>query len=166
MSATLVNTLVGIVGIVVGIAATIVTICATGKKRIITVTTKTEVYCSPSRKGTFTFDYSNNNGEFAVGEGDNIFRTCWSKASDVSIYAYKDGKGISAIALLKNAGDIQNIKKIEADFSSRCRCPHIGDAIVWKNDKGNFAITKVISIKDDSRGSDHDELCCEYIILE
>ena len=116
--------------------------------------------------GAFTFDYSNHDGEYVIGEGDGTFSTRWSKASDTSIYALKDGKGIDAIALLKNVGNIESIRDIKGDFSSRYRTPRIGDAIVWKNDKGRYAITKIVSIKDDTRGSDHDELTCEYIILE
>lgn len=68
---------------------------------------KTSVYCSPLKKGTFTFDYSNNNGEYTIGEGDKLFRTKWSKASNTSIHAYKDGVGIVAIALVKKIDDIE-----------------------------------------------------------
>ncbi len=123
-------------------------------------------YYSPAKKGTFTFNYSNNDGEYVIGEGDAMFRTRWSKSSNTSIHAYKDGKGITAIARLKEVGDIESINTIEGDFSSRVRTPQIGDAIVWKNDKGKYAITKVVSIKDDTRGDDHDELTCNYIIVE
>ena len=125
---------------------------------------KKDNYYSPERKGTFTFDYSNNNGEYVIGEGDAMFRTRWSKADNTSIHAYKDGNGIVAIALLKDVGNLEAINTIEGDFSSRVRTPRIGDAIVWRNDKGKHAITKVVSIKDDSRGDDHDELTCNYII--
>jgi hypothetical protein len=123
-------------------------------------------YYSPAKKGTFTFNYSNNNGEYVIGEGDAMFRTRWSKASDRAIHAYKDGNGIAAIACLKNVGDIESINTIEGYFSSRVRTPRIGDAVVWRNDKGRYAITKVVSIKDDARGDDHDELTCNYIIIE
>ena len=99
MSATWVNTIVGIVGIIVGIVGTLATIWAISKKKTITIVKKTSVYCSPLKKGTFTFDYSNNNGEYTIGEGDKLFRTKWSKASNTSIHAYKDGVGIVAIAL-------------------------------------------------------------------
>ena len=165
MSSTYVNTIVGIIGIFVGILATLVTIWAMSKKKVITITKKTQLYCSLEMSGTFTFDYSNNNGEYVIGKGTSIFRTRWSKSSDTSIHAYKDGTGIAAIALLKDVGDIQSIKEIEGDFSSLVRTPRIGDAVVWKNDKGNYAITKVISIKDDTRGSKCDELTCDYVIL-
>lgn len=129
------------------------------------IESKGNSYCSPEARGTFTFDYSNNNGEYVIGEGDAMFRTRWSKASNTSIHAYKDGKGIVAIALLKNAGEIESIHTIEGDFSSRVRTPRIGDAIVWKNEKDKYAITKIVSIKDDTRGDDHDSLTCDYLVF-
>lgn len=162
MSATAINTIVGIVGIIVGI----ISIFAISKKKTITITKKNRLYCSIEEKGSFTFDYSDNNGEYTIGSGEKLFRTRWSKASDTSIHAYKDGNGMCAIALLKNVGNIEDMKNIEGDFSSRCRSPRVGDAIVWQNTHGNYAITKVLNIKDDSRKDDHDELTCEYVILE
>ena len=166
MSATWVNTIVGIVGIIVGIVGTLATIWAISKKKTITIVKKTSVYCSPLKKGTFTFDYSNNNGEYTIGEGDKLFRTKWSKASNTSIHAYKDGVGIVAIALVKKIDDIEKMRMVESDFSSRCRTPRIGDGIIWQNASGNYAITKVISIKDYTRGDDHDELTCDYVIID
>ena len=127
---------------------------------------KEEAFYSPEKKGTFTFDYSNNNGEYVIGEGDALFRTRWSKASNKSIWAYKDGKGMAAIACLKDVVDIEAINTSEGDFSNRYCKPKIGDAIVWKNDKGKYAITKVVSIKDNTRGSERDELTCDYIVFE
>jgi hypothetical protein len=55
---------------------------------------------------------------------------------------------------------------IDADFSSRCRTAQIGDAIIWKNINGYYAVTKIISIKDDSRGDSIDELECQYVIFK
>ena len=149
MSATWVNTIVGIVGIIVGIVGTLATIWAISKKKTITIVKKTSVYCSHLKKGTF-----------------KLFRTKWSKASNTSIHAYKDGVGIVAIALVKKIDDIEKMRMVESDFSSRCRTPRIGDGIIWQNASGNYAITKVISIKDDTRGDDHDELTCDYVIID
>jgi len=128
-------------------------------------TTQLNNYSNNALKGTFKFDYSNNNGEYTIGEGLYTFITKWSKASDKSIHAYKDAKGIKEIALLKGCVDLNNIKEIECDFSSRCRTPNIGEAIVWKNVNDKYAITKIISIKDNSRNATKDELECEYIIF-
>lgn len=124
------------------------------------------MYKSPSKEGTFTFDYSNNNGEYVIGDGEASFITKWSKASNTSIHAYNDGEGITAIALQKGVEKIDSIENIEGDFSSRCRTAQIGDAIIWKNVNGRTAITKVISIKDDTRGDSQDELTCEYYIFK
>lgn len=121
-------------------------------------------YRNPEKSSHFTFDYSNNNGEFTIGCGKNTFVTKWSKASNTSIHAYKDGTGIIAIARIKAPAELQDALNYPCDFSSRCRTPQIGDIIIWKNVQGNYAGTKIISIKDDTRGADHDELTCEYII--
>ena len=82
-------------------------------------------------------------------------------------YAYKFGiitNGLIAIARIKAPAELQDALNYPCDFSSRCRTPQIGDIIIWKNVQGNYAGTKIISIKDDTRGADHDELTCEYII--
>lgn len=117
-------------------------------------------------KGKIVFNYSNNNGVFSIGESPFLFNTMWTKASNTSIYAYKDGAGIDSIALLKAPVDMEHITCLEADFSSRVRTVKVGDAILWKNTDGNYALTKVINIKDDTRGDDEDQLECEYIILK
>lgn len=126
-------------------------------------TTSTQ-YRNTEKSSQFTFDYSNNNGEFTIGYGKNTFVTKWSKASNTSIHAYKDGSGIIEIARIKAPVELQDALNYPCDFSSHCRTPEIGDIIIWKNENGNYAGTKIINIKDDTRGADHDELTCEYII--
>lgn len=122
-------------------------------------------YLNKQKKGTFTFDYSNNNGEYTISSGDSAFITKWSKASDISIYAYKDALGVNgAIARVKTPQEWPRVIDESFDFSSRTRTPNIGDIIIWRNSNGNYAATKIIDIKDDTRGADHDELTCEYII--
>ena len=60
-------------------------------------------------KGTATFDYSNNDHRFAIGEGLYLFETQWSKASDQTIHAYRDSPSIDAIALAKGARQIRDV---------------------------------------------------------
>lgn len=125
-------------------------------------------YTSTNKVDTIEFDYSDNDGEFTIGEDEYLFNTQWSKASDTSIYACSDGANIEKIALIKN----KNIKEFEngsldiskLNYSSRCRTAHIGDIIVWINKQGNLACTKVLEIKDDTRGSENDYLKFEYEI--
>ena len=166
MDPTNINTLIGIIGAIIGIAGIVVTIISFVRRKTITISTKTKLYINPCEKGSFVFDYSNNNGQYTIGTKENTFNTKWSKASNTCIYAYKDGQGMESIALIKAPVDLSKIDRIEGDFSSRCRTASIGDVVVWKNENGKYALTKIIRIKDDSRGDETDELECEYLILK
>ena len=136
------------------------------RHRTITVSHKTKEYVSKYNEGTVSFDYSNNNGYFTLGSKDYEFTTCWSKASNSSIHAYNDAPNIECIGLMKNVEDLKKLNNIEVDFSSRCRTAHIGEVIVWKNKNGHLAATKILRIKDDSRGDDSDLLEFEYVIYK
>lgn len=122
-------------------------------------------YLSIENRGRFTFDYSNNDGKYTIGSGECEFVTAWSKASDRSIHAYKDHLGIGgAIARVKAPKDWPVAIDESCDFSSRTRTPDIGDVVIWKNSSGKYAATRILDIKDDTRGADHDELTCDYVI--
>jgi len=125
-----------------------------------------ERYWDKRLKGSVTFDYSNNDHRFFIGEGLNLFETRWSKASDREIYAYRDPPSIESIAFAKGCSEISDITDADAfDYSSRTRRPKIGQIIIWRNINGLCAATKILSIKDDSRRSDVDELSFEFVIL-
>ena len=114
-----------------------------------------------------TFDYSNNDHCFTIGTGAFLFETRWSKASDTSIHAYKDSPTIAAIALVKTVEVISNIRDAAAyDYSSRCRTPQTGQIVLWRNISGLYAATKILDIKDDTRGAPADKLTFEYVILD
>ena len=166
MDPTNINTLIGIIGAIIGIVGIVVTIISFVRRKTITISTKTKLYINPCEKGAFVFDYSNNNGQYTIGTKENTFNTKWSKASNTCIHAYKDGQGMECIALIKAPVDLSKIDRIEGDFSSRCRTAYIGDVVVWKNENGKYALTKIIRIKADSRGDETDELECEYLILK
>ena len=132
-----------------------------------TISSSKKSYSSIGYNGIFTFDYSNNDGKYTIGAGEYEFITRWSKASDRSIHAYKDSLGKNgSIARLKAPNQWPTMLDDSCDFSSRVRTPEIGDVIFWKNSFGKYAATRIISIKDDTRGADHDELTCEYIIYK
>jgi len=117
-------------------------------------------------RGTVSFDYSNNNHRFVIGEGLSLFETQWSKASNTCIYALSDAPSIDSIALAKGAVSIAKVQDAAAyDFSSRLRMPNIGEIVLWRNLNGVYAATQILVIKDDERGADHDELCFEFVIL-
>ncbi len=122
-------------------------------------------YSNSNLSGYFSFDYSNNNGDFTIGYGEYAFTTHWSSSGVDSVHAYKNGKNIEKIARIR--GPIELSKELfsgEYDFSSRTRRVNIGDAVLWKNVYGNYALTKVVAVAYEGRDSEHDEVTCEYII--
>lgn len=132
---------------------------------VVALSSTTKVYACEAEQGSFTFDYSNNDGKFTIGKDEYLFTTEWSKASNRSIHAYSDPSNIDSIARIKAPCTLSKEKLTEEyDFSSRCRTPNIGDIIIWKNIFGNYAATQIIAISDDTRGANHDELTCEYVI--
>lgn len=132
---------------------------------VVALSSTTKVYACEAEQGSFTFDYSNNDGKFTIGKDEYLFTTEWSKSSDRSIHAYSDSSNIDSIARIKAPCTLSKEKLTgEYDFSSRCRTPNIGDIIIWKNIFGNYAATQIIAISDDTRGANHDELTCEYVI--
>ncbi|MCL2048243.1 MAG: hypothetical protein FWG87_05900 [Defluviitaleaceae bacterium] len=123
-------------------------------------------YISPYLDGEVTFDYSNNDGYYTIGTGEYEFKTSWSKSSNTSIYARRRSS-IYAIAHWRNSGDISILPNVqEYDFTSINRNAEIGDSIIWINEYGNIAITKIESVKDSSRYEGNDELTFSYIIFK
>ena len=138
----------------------------TASKRNLLTTASDPRYRNKAITGMASFDYSNNNHIFALGEGFHLFETMWSKASDTSIHVCSDSKSVSAVAIAKGATAIHDIAAADKyDFSSRVRTVRLGQIAIWKNVNGLFAATKIMSIKDDGRNSDADEVSFEYVIL-
>jgi hypothetical protein len=122
-------------------------------------------YRSPLLRGSATFDYSNNNGNFAFGDGIFLFETKWSKASNTSIHAYSDAPSIEGLAIAKNAPAISDVSDATAlDFSSKVRSPQLGQIVIWRNVNGIYAATRITDIKDDKRGAANDELSFEFVV--
>ena len=124
-----------------------------------------ERYVSPAPKGNVTFNYSNNDGKYSIGSGTHMFETQWSKASDRSIHVYNDPPSIRTVALVKDKQEISSIDDARIyDGSSRARSLNVGQIVLTQNTNGFFAALKVLDIKDDTRGSQWDELTFEYVI--
>lgn len=124
-----------------------------------------EKYVSPAIKGRVTFDYSNNNGRYCIGQNELMFELCFSKASNTSIHVYNDSKSIATIALVKNLSFIHQITDARIyDTSSRVRTPTINQIVILQNINGFYAAIKVLALKDDTRGDGNDEITFEYII--
>lgn len=124
-----------------------------------------EKYVSPATNGTVTFDYSNNNGQYAIGQGELMFETNWGKQNNVSIYIYRDPPSIRTVALVKDTSDIKTIKDARIyDNSSRTRTVNVNQIIILQNINGFYAALKVLDIKDDRTKEAVDEITFEYII--
>lgn len=135
------------------------------QRRTLDPSVPNEAYHDRRLKGSVTFDYSNNNGRFTIGEGLYLFETRWSKASDTSIHAYHDAPSILAIALLgQNAGSSDSGDISTFDFSSRVRTPRTGQVVIWKNVNGFYAATRIVKILDNSRGAPNDSLIFDFSI--
>ena len=124
-----------------------------------------EKYTSPAIAGNITFDYSNNNGRYFIGEGELMFELDFSKSSNDNIQLYNDPQSIRTVAVVKDTDNIKFIKDARAyDGSSRVRRPNINQIAIIQNINGFYAAIKILSIKDDTRGYINDEVLFEYII--
>jgi pyrimidine deaminase RibD-like protein len=121
----------------------------------------------PDLSGIASFNYTNNNGLFSIGNNDMLFETKWSKGSDKSIHIYNNPSSIKSVAIADGFTEIKNIKDGSIyDTSSRVRQVNLNEIVIIENSNGYFAALKVLDIKDKSRpNNDRDELKFEYIIL-
>lgn len=124
-----------------------------------------EKYTSPAKIGKVTFDYSNNNGRYFIGEGELMFELDFSKSSNDNIQLYKDPQNIRTVAVVKDTDNIKSIKDARIyDGSSRVRRPNINQIAILQNTNGFYVAIKILSIKDDTRGYLNDEISFEYTI--
>ena len=124
-----------------------------------------EKYSSPAKAGQVTFDYSNNNGRYFIGQEELMFELDFSKSSGTNIQLYNDPSSIKTVAVVKDTNEIKSISDARIyDGSSRVRRPNINQVAVVQNVNGFYAAIKILKIKDDTRGHLNDEVSFEYII--
>jgi hypothetical protein len=103
-----------------------------------------------------TFDYSTNDGKITVSAGGHAFVLRFSKGDNTSIYLYKDGTNLVRIARVKSS------QQTDYDTSSRVYAIKLGEAFLAENTEGAILAGRIIDLKDDSRGDDHDEVRFTY----
>lgn len=122
---------------------------------------------SPALQGIASFNYSNHNGHFRIGDGHLEFDTHWSKAGDTSIHCYTDSTNLHGLALAPRGATLASIASAnDLDFTNRVRTPEIGRIVILRNHHGIYAALKVLEIADDTRGAPEDHLKFEYWILQ
>jgi len=120
---------------------------------------------SPPLTGEVTFDYSSHDGRFEIGHAELAFESRWTRASNWNIYCYNDAPSIRGVAVAPVGADFSSLADVSAlDFTSRTRCPAVGQFVVLQNTKGFFALLRVESIGDTTRGDHSDELRFRYWI--
>jgi pyrimidine deaminase RibD-like protein len=126
-----------------------------------------QYHANPDLKGSATFNYSNNDGKYIIGNNEFIFETMWSKADDTSIHVYNDSSTVKSVAIGDGFQEISDIKDGSIyDASSRTRTPQTNEIIILENNNGFFAAVKILGIQDKTRpNNNRDELSFEYIIL-
>ena len=117
--------------------------------------------------GLVSFNYTDNNGKFLIGNGELLFETMWTKASDQAIHIYNDPASIRTVSIAEGFKEIYEVKDGTIyNTTSRARTVHIDEIVILENNNGYFAAIKILDIKDKSRpNNDRDELRFEYIIL-
>lgn len=122
-------------------------------------------YADKRRKGRVTCNYMSSDHKFVIGESDLQFTLQFSKASDKSIYLYKDPSNIDMIAIAKGAGQIKEVKDVTVfDYTTRAICPEESEVVALKNIHGNYAALHIHDIRDASRDDDRDEITFSYVI--
>lgn len=116
----------------------------------------------------FSFNYSNFDGIYQIGDDSWKFSTKWSKGDNECIHAYSDCDDIEWIACMKMDPDSLQIlcitqeQCLHVDHSSRARMAYINDVIVWKNKEGHYLLTQVLDIKDGKRTNEDDMVRCKF----
>jgi hypothetical protein len=122
-------------------------------------------YNDPALSGQVTFNYSNNDGQYTIGCNEYLFETRWSKASDRSIHLYRNPPTVIGVA---EAPEIQSYEDIgnpaSFDMSSRVQTIQEGEHAILMNQHKNYAVLKVLNIKDRTRADNVDELTFEFRI--
>jgi hypothetical protein len=118
---------------------------------------------SPFLTGEVTFDYSSHDGRFKFGNGDLVFESKWSSASNTRIHCYNDHlRGVAVAPIGADFSSLGNVSKL--DFTSRSRSPAVGQFVVLENTKGFFALLLIVSIRATTHGDPFDELSFHYWI--
>lgn len=120
---------------------------------------------NPNLSGVATFDYTNNNGLFTIGNNEYSFETKWTAGGDSSIHAYNDPGTIRTIAVADGNNEISEIKDASIyNSSSRSRLINVGQILVVENINGFFAAIKILEVHYKRADSERNELTFEFKI--
>jgi hypothetical protein len=124
------------------------------------------LYCdhNPDLIGSAAFNYSNHDGYFRIGTGNNEFLTRWAKSGNTDIHFFGANVNVRVAVAPKGSrlADLKNVSLL--DYSSRDRNVKLNQFAVLENHRCRFAALLPINIQDD-RYDNEDELVLRYWIL-
>ncbi len=120
---------------------------------------------SPALQGEISFDYSNHDGFYNIGQGLNEFMTRWSRGGNKAIHAYTDGTNVAIAKPLKHLGlsDIPVASLL--DYSSRVRTVNVGALAIYENHNGKYMAIKIRELEATTNGN-RDYARMSYWILD
>jgi hypothetical protein len=98
-----------------------------------------------------------------VGEGDAAFTLQFAKGSDKQIHFIR-ARDNTEIARVRRVSTGQMFRLDQFSQTSRQYTLTVGDRFIVKNEHGYVMQGLLLSIKDNTRGADTDEVCFEYQI--
>ena len=83
----------------------------------------------------------------------------------MNIYCHNDAPSIRGVALAPVGADFGSLGDVSTlDFTSRIRCPVVGQFVVLQNTQGSFSLLRIKSIGDTTRGDHANCLTFRYWI--
>ena len=116
-----------------------------------------------ARERRVRFNYSEDDGYITLGEGDAAFTLQFSKGSDKQIHFIR-ARDNTEIARVRGVPTGQVFRLDEFPHTSTNYTLTPGDRFMVKNEHGYVMQGFLLGIKDDTRGSDIDEVFFEYQI--
>jgi pyrimidine deaminase RibD-like protein len=119
---------------------------------------------NPELVGEVTFNFTQNDGKYTIGNGHLLFETQWSNAGSSSIHVYKNSN-LRGIGIARSAKSFADVRDASAyDMSSRVHTPKEGEIVVLQNEKEHFAVLRVVDVKARSHDDPYDSVSIEYRI--
>lgn len=97
--------------------------------------------------GRISFDFSQDDGRFAFGEGEYMFETSWTARGQNDIYSYRHTPSLKGIALVPGIRNPKQIRKASAlNYSSYYQIVKPGDLLVLRNQHDKYAVIGVTRV--------------------
>jgi pyrimidine deaminase RibD-like protein len=120
---------------------------------------------NPELTGTVSFDYTNNDGCYTIGNNRFLFKTMWTVDINGIIHINDDSETI-VIAIADGHKEINGVTDANAyKYYPSMRITNIEEILIIKNKKGYFAAIKIIDVKNIKDDKSWNELQFEFKIL-